>query len=153
VHRVLGDGVEGHPLDGQVLEDALLPQGLDHVPGNRLALPVRVGGEDQLFGSLDGLGDVGDPLRAPVLERPDHAEIGLRVHGAVLGGQVADVPEGGQDLVVPAEILVDRLGLGRRLDDDDFHEGLPTMAASGCSVASRQGPAVRRGRPWGAISG
>ncbi len=37
------------------------------------------------------------------------------------GGQVADMPEGGQDLVALAEILVDRLGLGGRLDDDDLH--------------------------------
>ena len=153
VHGVLGDGVEGHALDRQVLEDALLPQGLDHVPGNRLALPVRVGGQDELFGALDGPGDVGDPLRAPVLEGPDHAEIGLRVDRAVLGGQIADMPEGGQDLVILAEIFVDRLGLGRRLDDDDFHEGLPRVAASGslCSVKAKAGCPLER--PWGGISG
>ncbi len=123
--RVLGDGVEGHALDRQVLQHALFTQGFQNVPGDRLALAVRVGGEDELLGPLDRLGNVGNPLRAPVLERPDHAEIGIRVDRAVLGGQVADMPEGGQDLVILAEIFVDRLGLRRRLDDEDFHERLP----------------------------
>jgi hypothetical protein len=125
LHRILGDGVEGHALDRQVLQDALFPKRLQHVPGNGLALAVRVGGQDELLGALDRLGDIGDPLRAPVLERPDHAEVVIRVDRAVLGGQIADMPEGGQDLVILAEIFVDRLGLRRRLDDEDFHERLP----------------------------
>ena len=33
-------------------------------------------------------------------------------------GQIADVPLAGDDLVIGAQVLVDRLGLGRRFDDD-----------------------------------
>ena len=49
----------------------------------------------------------------------------LGIDRAVLGRQVADMAEGGQDLVVLAQIFVDRLGLRRQLDDEDFHERLP----------------------------
>jgi hypothetical protein len=81
------------------------------------------------------------------------SEIGIRVDRTVLGGQIADMPEGGQDLIILAEIFIDRLGLRRRLDDDDFHERLPKVAVSGCSVVSRQKAAVTWGQPWGGISG
>ena len=100
-------------------------QRFQDVPGDRLAFAIRVGGEDELFGALDGARDVVQPLDAPVLERPDHLEIVFGIDRAVLGRQVADMPEGGQDLVILAEILVDRLGLRGRLDDEDFHERLP----------------------------
>src|SRR6185369_10088723 len=43
---------------------------------------------------------------------------------AVLGRQVADVTVGRQDGVVRAQVLVDGLGLGRALDDDDVHAGV-----------------------------
>jgi hypothetical protein len=42
----------------------LAAQHLQHVPGDRLALAVRVGGEDQLVGVLHRLGDVGERLAA-----------------------------------------------------------------------------------------
>jgi len=91
------------------------------MPGDGLALAVRVGGEDQLVGTLHGLGDLGDVLGAPALDFPNHLEVGFGIDRAVLRGQVADMPEGGQDVVVRPQIFVDRLRLGRRLDDDDFH--------------------------------
>ncbi len=40
------------------------------------------------------------------------AKVVVRIDGSVLGRQVADMAERGQDLVVLAEILVDRLRLG-----------------------------------------
>ena len=120
-HRLLGDGVEHHPLDRLRLERVLLLQHLQHVPGDRLALAVGVGGEDQLVGALDGAGDVVEPLGRLVVDLPDHAEIVVRIDRAVLGRQVADMAERGQNLVARAQIFVDRLGLGRQFDNDNFH--------------------------------
>jgi hypothetical protein len=121
LHRILGDGVEGDALDRDALQGPLLVQRLQHVPGDGLALAIRVGGENQLLGALDRLGDLRDALAAAAVQFPDHAEIGLGIHGAVLRGQVANMAERGQDLVALAQILVDRLGLCRRLDDEDLH--------------------------------
>ena len=120
--RLLGDGVEHHALDLLALERALLLQHLQHVPGDRLALAIRVGGEDQLVGALDGLGDVVEALLRLGVDLPDHVEIVVRIDRAVLGRQVADMAERGQHLVAGPEIFVDRLGLGGRLDNDDVHE-------------------------------
>ena len=47
-HRLLGDGIEHHALDGVLLERLLLLEDLKHVPGDGLALAVGVGGQDQL---------------------------------------------------------------------------------------------------------
>src|SRR5262249_48578083 len=87
----------------------------------RLALAVRVGGEDELVGPLDRLGDVAEPLLRLAVDLPDHLEVALGVDRAVLGRQVADMAERGQHLVAPAEVLVDGLGLGGGLEEDDVH--------------------------------
>ena len=47
-HRLLGDGVEHHPLDRLLLQRILLLEDLKHVPGDGLAFPVGVGGQNQL---------------------------------------------------------------------------------------------------------
>ena len=46
----------------------------------------------------------------------------IGIDRAVLGGQVADMAKRRQDFVAPAEILIDRFGLGRRLDNDYVHD-------------------------------
>jgi len=45
----------------------------------------------------------------------------IGVDRAVLGRQIAYMPEGGEDLIAPPEIFVDGLRLRRRFNDDDFH--------------------------------
>ncbi len=121
-HRLLGDGVEHHALDRLVLERLLFLEHLQHVPGDRLALAVRVGGEDQLVGALDGAGDVVEALLRLGIDLPEHAEIGVGIDRAVLGRQVAHMAERGQNLVAPAEILIDRLRLGGRFNDYEIHD-------------------------------
>ena len=113
--RLLGDRVEHDALDLLALERVLFLQHLQHVPGDRLALAVRVGGEDQLVGALDGPGDVGEALLRLGVDLPDHAEIGVRIDRAVLRRQVAHVPERGQHFIAGPQIFVDRLGLGGRI--------------------------------------
>ena len=100
----------------------LLLEHLEHVPGDRLALAVGVGGQDQLVGAFDRPGDVVEALLGLVVDLPEHAEIVLGIDRSVLGRQVAHMAERGQHLVAGAKVFVDRLGLGRRLDDDDIHE-------------------------------
>ena len=56
-----------------------------------------------------------------VVDLPEHLEIVLRIDRAVLGRQVADMAERSQNLVAGAEVFVDRLGLGRRFNNDNFH--------------------------------
>jgi hypothetical protein len=101
-----------HPLGLEDLED---------VPGNGLALAVRVGGEDQLVGGLHGLGDLRKALLRLRVHLPDHVEVPVRVDRTVLGGQVAHVSVRGEDLVAGAKVFVDGLGLGRRLDNDNVY--------------------------------
>ena len=119
--RLLGDGVEHDALDGLLLERVLFLEHFEHVPGDRLALAIRVGGQDQAVGAFDGAGDVVQPLLGLVVDLPQHLEIVVRIDRAILGRKVADMAERSQNLVSGAQILVDRLGLGRRFNDDNFH--------------------------------
>src|SRR5262245_43413988 len=121
-HCLLGDGVEHHPLDRLLLERVLLLEDFQHVPGNGLTLAIRVGGQDQLARALDRARDVVQPLLRLVVDFPKHAEVVLGIDRAVLGREVPHVTERGQDLVAGAKVFVDRLGLGRGLDNDDIHE-------------------------------
>src|SRR5262249_59817853 len=74
---------------------------------------------------------------------------GSAVQGKALGGldravvwrQVADVTVGGKHLVAGAEILIDRLGLGDRFDNDNVHERVSAAA-----------PAQPSGRPLDACA-
>ena len=146
-HRLLGDGVEHHALDLLVLERLLFLQHLEHVPGDRFAFTIRVGGEDQLVGTLERACDVVQALVRLGVDLPEHAEIVLGIDRAILGGQVADVAKGGQHLVAGAEVFIDCLRLGRRLDHDNIHGnpvGYPPVpmrikAESAASLARNMG--------------
>ena len=59
----------------------------------------------------------------PGVDLPDHGEVFVRLHRAVLGGQVADMAEAGQHLIVAAQILIDGFGLAGGFDDEDVHLG------------------------------
>ena len=118
---LLGDGVEHHALDRLILQRAFLLQHFQDVPGNRLALAIRVGGENELVRALHGTGDVVQAAGGLRVDLPDHLEVGVRIHRPVLGREVADMTERGDHFVAAAQILIDRLGLRRRLDNDDIH--------------------------------
>ena len=122
-HRLLGDGVEHHALDGLAAQGALFLQRLDEMPGDRLALAIRVGGENRLVRRFDGARDIIEPLLRFGIDFPNHAEIGGGINRAVLGREVPDMAERRQHLVAAAEIFVDGLRLGRGFDDDYVHEG------------------------------
>jgi hypothetical protein len=121
-HRLFGDGVEHHALDLLLLERALFLQHFEHVPGNGFAFAIRIGGEDERFGALYGLSDVGEAFGCLGIHLPDHLEVLLGIDRPVLGGQVADMTEGGQNFIARTQIFIDGLRLGGRLHDDNFHE-------------------------------
>ena len=50
-----------------------------------------------------------------------HREIMLGIDGAFLGQQITDMAIGCQHLKIAAQIFLDRLGLGRRLNYDEIH--------------------------------
>ena len=120
-HRLLGDGVEHDAFDLLGLERLLLVQRFQHVPGNGFAFAIRVGCQNEGVGAFERMRDVVHPLLRLRVDLPKHLEAVIRIDRTVLGRQVADMPERGQNLVAGAKILVDRLRLGRRLDNDNFH--------------------------------
>ncbi len=120
-NRRLGYGVEDDAADRLVLDQLLLPKHVEHVPGNSLAFAIRVGGEDQFVGVLQRVADIGEALLRLGVDFPDHGEIVVGQHRSVLGRQVADMAEAREDLIVLAEVVVDRLGLGRTFNDDELH--------------------------------
>jgi len=138
----LEDGVAGHlvehdPLDVDVLQNAARVQHLAHMPGDRLALAIRVGGEEQLVGAAHRLGDRLHVLLGPAVDLPRHRKIGVGQDGSVLRRQVADMAVAGDDLVVAPEIFVDGLCLGRRFDDDDVHAHIQKRAGLKKGLAER----------------
>ena len=145
VHQVAGDlarvvhgGLDGarrdlgedHPVQGAVLEQAAFLQDLGDVPADRLALAIRVSGQVDGGGGLGGLGDGLDVLLVLLDQLVAHREPVVRVHRAFLGYQVANVAVRGQDVEVLAQVLVDRLGLGGRFDDEEVlgHAGACSRA-------------------------
>lgn len=136
--RVLGDLVEDHPVDGNLgLQD------LEEVPRDGLALAVLIGGEEEFVGVLQQVLELLDLSLLVSVDHVDRLEVVLDVHaeaahlaGVLLGhlrgavGKVTDVPDARFDDIAGAEIALDRLRLGRRLDDDE-------SAAAVCGVAGR----------------
>ena len=135
--RGLGDLVKHHALDGD-----LRLERFQKVPGNRLALTVRVCGEQELVGLLQLGLEVRDLLLLVGADHVDRLEPVLRVDaqlrpGLVLvlrrdvgraAGEITDVAHGGFDDEIVAQVLLDLLGLRRRLDDD---EGLTVIRHAG----------------------
>ena len=117
---VAGDLVEADAVDGDAFQRVLVLQHRPHVPGNRLALTIRVGGEIQRLGAFQRLGDGADLLVAPRVRLPVHREILVRADAAILRRQVAHMSETGENRIAATQIAVDGFGLGGGFDDDDI---------------------------------
>ena len=86
--------VEGGALDPPAADRVPFLQPVQHLPGDRLALPVRVRGEDQPIGILQRPGDRAErPGRLPP-GLVDHRETVPGIHRTRPGRQVADVAAG-----------------------------------------------------------
>jgi len=86
--------------------------------GNGFAFTVRVGGKINCGGRLGHLLQVGQNLFLAGNDDVFSLEIVFDIHPEHTFRQVFNMAERGFDLVFLAEIFVDRLGLGGRLDDD-----------------------------------
>ena len=106
-----GDGVEGHPADLLALFQRPR-QRLLQMPGNRLALAVGVGRQDQFVIGFQGLGDRLDMLATVRRHLPGHRKAIVRVDRAILGRQIADMAIRRQNRIARSKIFVDCLGLG-----------------------------------------
>ncbi len=91
-----------------------------HVPGDGLALPVRVGGQIDAAGLAGGLFQFGHDLLLALDDLIVGGEAVFFVHAEGLGGQVADMAHGGLNGKGFAEKFFDGLHLGGRLDDDQL---------------------------------
>ena len=120
-HGRAGDGVEGDALDGLVLERLLPVQGFQDMPADGLTFAIRVGRQDQTIRRFHCRSDIGQAFGRLGIDLPFHREVVVGPDRSILGRQVADMPVGRQDRIVRAQVLVDGLGLGRALDDDDVH--------------------------------
>ncbi len=118
-HALLGDLVEHGPLDLPGLSALVLYLG-GNVPGDGLALAVRVGGDEYPLGLGGGGLDLGQHLGLALDGDVGGLEVLLEVHPQLAGRQVADVPHGGDDRVLPPQVLADGPGLGRRFHDDEL---------------------------------
>src|ERR1043166_8016157 len=122
VERV-GEGVGDRVLGDLVEQDAphLAPvaQLARDVPGDRLALAVRVGGEEHPLRRLGRLLDLGEGLGLFLDGHVFGREAVLHVHAQLALRQVAHVPHGRLHGIARAEVLPDGLCLGGRFDDDE----------------------------------
>ena len=152
-HRLLDrarrDLGEHHAVQRLVADQVALAQDLRDVPADRLALAVRVGRQIEVVGALGRLGDGLDMFLVLLDQVVAHREAVFGVDRALLGHQVTDMAVGGEDGVVLAEVLVDRLGLGGRLDDHEVlgHGGeLRNATGMGASRAPQKAPTAANGR-------
>ncbi len=153
-NRVLGDLGERDPLGagGGDAED------LGDVEGDRLALAVVVGREDQIVRPLLRRSELSNGL----LARVGHDVLGLEplfgVDAQLALRQVADVPVGGPNRVVTTQVSLQGLRLRGRLHDDQrFRHEVDSFTGGGRAVFCRRrrrpaialgGPRYQPVRPW-----
>ena len=118
---------------------------------DRLALAIRVGGDQHFLAVLRRALQLGDRLFLPGNRNEVGREAVVDVDAQLLLGQIHDVPDRRANAVAAAEVLPDRLRLGRRLDDDE------RARARRCAVRlvtrHRRGAArPRRASPWSSLS-
>ena len=122
--RLFHRGLDG--LRGDLVElHAAVGGGIDlenvgKVPGDGLALAVRVGCENDLGRAARLLADAVEDLPSAADGDVARLEIVLHVHADLALGQIAHMAVAGFHFVAPAQELADGLGLRGRLHDDQF---------------------------------
>ena len=112
-NRLFGDLVEHHAMHVFVFENAALAQQFDQMPGDGFAFAIRVSGKIQSAGFFQRLDDGVNVAFIFLNDRVFHGKRVIRIDGAFLGDQVANVSVRGQNLEVLAQIFLDRLRLRR----------------------------------------
>ena len=110
--RLLGDLVEQHPLDVRVGGAQLLGD----VPGDGLPLAIGVGRQQHALGLLGGALDLREHLLLALDDLVFGREVVVDVDAHGLAGQVLDVAHRRLHHVARAQVLLDGVRLGGRLD-------------------------------------
>jgi hypothetical protein len=113
-----------------VLELATQLQNFIEVPGDGLALAIRVSRQVQRLGFLQRLGDGLDVAFIALDQLIIHREAVVGVDRAFLRHQIAHVAIGGQDLEILAQVFLDGSGFGRRFDDYQIVSHATTIGRS-----------------------
>ena len=116
--RLPGNLVKLDPVYGLVLDQVALLEKFIQVPGDRLALTVRVGGQIQGIGLFHCPGYGVDMFPAALDDLVSHLEVLLRIHGIFLAREIPHMAVGGQRDKIVAEIARHGARLGRRFDDN-----------------------------------
>ena len=120
LHR-LGDGVLRDLVEGHAARLAVRQvEQLAQVPGDGLALAVRVGGEIDAVGLVGGGAQLADDLVLALDGLVIGREIVVDVNAQRLFRQIAQVAHRGLDLVIAAQILGDGFGLGGGFDNQQL---------------------------------
>ncbi len=93
------------------------------MPGNRFAFSIRVGCQQHFVGLFGGLDDGFDVLGVALDDLIFHAE-SFSIDRAGFRLEVAHVAVAGEDFIIRAKVLLQRFGLGRGFDNDEFGHGL-----------------------------
>ena len=138
--------MERDAAHGLALQRVLFLQPAQHLPGDRLALAVGVGGQHQPVRLAQRRRDPAHGLRRAAARPVDHREVARGIDRAVLRRQVAHMAPGGEHLVAFAETAPDGLRLGRRLDDHHLHGvSRETCRTVGRDPDTRASPRAGRG--------
>ena len=84
------------------------------MPCNCLSLPIRVGCENNRVCFFDRFDDVLESFFAARAEFPGHCKIFVRQNRTVFAGQVSDMSETRQNLIIFTQIFIDCFGFCRR---------------------------------------
>lgn len=124
--------MEHHPFDRNARFERL-----QQVPGDRLALPVTIGGQVELVDVLEQTLELGDGALLIGAHDVERFEVGvdidtqarpgfglvLRRHIGGIARQVPNVPPRGLDYIVTAQVARNFPCLGGRLDNDEPPHG------------------------------
>ncbi len=121
LHRALGDFVEDDALDVDAFQRVALLQNLLHMPGDRFAFAIGIGGEIKMLGAFDGFDDVLQPLVRLAIHFPRNGKIFIGPNRTFFRRQIAHMAVAGQHGVAFAQIFVDCFRLRRQFNDDDVH--------------------------------
>ena len=143
IDRALGDLAERHPLQAVRRQLGVLGD----MPGDRFALAIEVGGKPHLVGATRLVGQLVELLAAVLQRLVAQGEVMVHVHAQALLRQVTDMAIGRQHGVAGAQVSLDGLGLGGRLDDHQVARGtLPRRHRSGSVAPGLSVAAPRRRR-------
>ena len=124
LHGLLGDFVEGDAMDrlgfffAAAATVGVAAELFGEMGGDGFAFAVRIGRKVDGIGGAGQLFEMGDHLLFAGDDLVLGGEIVVDIDAEALLGQILNMTEGGFHVVTGAEILLNRLGLGGRLDDD-----------------------------------